>query len=91
MIFLADFSQPYPLKLVNTVLRNYHLAGFVNGSKIFKSLISNFKDNRPSSFLAATFGRCLFTPNDFLQRKIWAFSIITFIDSPYLGTIEENG
>ena len=55
----------------------------------FKILISmvNFKHNLPSS----SFGHCLFTPNDCLQRKICVFSIIFFpvgeiisvIDTPY--------
>ena len=53
-----------------------------------------FKNNLLSSFLTATFGRCLFTPNDCLQRKICGFffnniffpvgEIIFVIDSPYL-------
>ena len=52
-----------------------------------------FKNNLLSSFLTATFGHCLFTPNDCLQRKISVFfnniffpvgEIIFVIDSPYL-------
>ena len=54
------FFSPKSLKAVNSVLRYYRLAGFVNGSIYFRILISmdNFKDNFPSSFLAATFGHC---------------------------------
>ena len=36
VICLTDFSPPYPLKVVNTALRYYRLADFVNGSKILK-------------------------------------------------------
>ena len=68
----------------------------------FDILISmvNFKDNFPSLFLAATFGHCLFTPNDCLEGWICVFfnniffpvgEIIFVIDTPYLWTIEENG
>ena len=61
--------------------------------------IFNFKDNLPSSFLAATFGHRLFTPRDCLQRKYAVFfnyilfpstEIIFIIDCPYLRSVEKN-
>ena len=60
------------ISIVNTsVLRYNHQASFVSKSKILNHCGKvKFKDNLPSSFLAATFRHCLFTPNDCLQRKI---------------------
>ena len=56
----------------------------ISSSGRFWKWIQNFKIlismviNLPSSFLAATFGHCLFTPNDCLRMKICVFSIISF-------------
>ena len=76
--------------------------GFCKWIQHFNILISmvTFKDNLPSSFLAATFGHCLFIPNDCFTREDMCFfnniffpvgEIIFVIDTPYLWTIEENG
>ena len=45
---------------------------------IIEVSIVNFSGNLPSSFLAATFGHCLFTPKDCLQKYICVFSIMSF-------------
>ena len=68
-------GSPYPVRVVNIVWRYCYLAGLANE---YKTFVSSFKESLPSSFLATTFGQCLFTPKTFLQRKICVFSMKCF-------------
>jgi len=60
---------------------------------------ANFIGSLPSSFLLATFGHCLFTPRNCLQKYICVFSILVFlpsvkiifiVDTPDFWTVQKN-
>ena len=70
----SGFCLPYLLICVRIVWQYCLLVSFLSGIqnlKTFRSVIlffSSFRGNRPSSFLKAAFGHCLFTPRTCLQK-----------------------